>query len=195
MPALLAVVAAYMAGMAIGAWWISRRVLRNPAKAYGLLEIAIGLWACATTGFIPMANGAALKWIGVQPSVAWHWFVAFAVPFVVLLPATAAMGATLPVIERFVTPLTHSGRSVGALYAANTLGAVTGVLCSTFLILPQLGLRVTLFIFAALNLSCGLAALLARDRRQDIDLLRKDPVAPRRLWATLFVTGLLGIGY
>ena len=195
MPALLAVVAAFMAGMAIGAWGISKRAPRSPAHWYGWLEIAIGLWACATTALIPIANGAAWKWIGVQPSVTWHWFVAFAVPFVVLLPATAAMGATLPVIERFVAPLTRSGRSVGALYAANTLGAVTGVLCSTFLILPQLGLRRTLFIFAALNLSCGLAALLARDRRQDIDLLRKDPVAPRRLWATLFVTGLLGIGY
>jgi len=195
MPALLAVVAAFMAGMAIGAWWISKRARRSPAKWYGGLEIAVGVWACATTALIPIANGAALKWIGVQPSVAWHWFIAFAVPFVVLLPATAAMGATLPVIERFVTPLTRSGRSVGTLYAANTLGAVTGVLCSTFLILPQLGLRRTLFIFSAANLACGFIALLARDRRQDIDLLRKDAAAPRRLWATLFVTGLLGIGY
>jgi spermidine synthase len=144
---------------------------------------------------VPIANGAALKWIGVEPSSAWHWSVAFAVPFVVLLPATAAMGATLPVVERFVTPLTRSGRSVGALYAANTLGAVTGVLCSTFLILPQLGLRGTLFVFAAVNLACGFIALLVRDRRQTIDLLRKDAVAPPRLWVTLFVTGLLGIGY
>jgi spermidine synthase len=195
MPAFLAVVAAFMAGMAIGAWWISKRALRRPAKWYGWLEIAIGLWACATTALVPIANGAALKWIGVQPSVAWHWFVAFAVPFVVLLPATAAMGATLPVIERFVTPLTRSGRSVGALYAANTLGAVTGVLCSTFLILPRLGLRRALFIFATVNLACGFIALLARDRRGDIILLRKDATAPRRLWATLFVTGLLGVGY
>ena len=195
MPALLAVVAAFMAGMAIGAWWISKRAPRSPAKWYGWLEVAIGVWACATTGLIPIANGAALKWIGVQPSIASHWFVAFGLPFIVLLPATAAMGATLPVIERFVTPLTRSGRSVGALYAANTLGAVTGVLSSTFLILPRLGLRRTLFIFAAVNLACGFIALLARDRRQTIDLLRKDAVAPRRLWATLLITGLLGIGY
>ena len=92
MPALLAVVAAFMAGMAIGAWWISKRAPRSPAKWYGWLEIAIGLWSCATTALVPIANGAALKWIGVEPSSAWHWSVAFAVPFVVLLPATAAMG-------------------------------------------------------------------------------------------------------
>ncbi len=195
MPALLAVVAAFMAGMAIGAWWISKRIPRRPAKWYGWLEIAIGLWACATTALIPIANGTALKSIGVQPSVTWHWFVAFVVPFFVLLPATAAMGATLPVVERFVTPLTRSGRSVGALYAANTLGAVTGVLCITFLVLPQFGLRRALFILAFLNLACGFMALLAGDRRPVMDLLRKEAVAPRRLWATLFVTGLLGIGY
>jgi spermidine synthase len=195
MPALLAVVAAFMAGMAIGAWWISKRVTRSPAKWYGSLEIAIGLWACVTAGLIPVANGVALRWIGVQPSVAWHWFVAFAVPFFVLLPATAAMGATLPVMERFITPLSRAGRSVGALYAANTLGAVSGVLWSTFSILPRLGLRRTLFIFAAVNLAGGVIALLFGDRRQDMDLLRKNVIAPRRLWVTLFATGLLGIGY
>ena len=194
MPALLAVVAAFMAGMALGAWWISKRPLRNPARWYGALEIAIGVWACITAALIPIANGAALQWMGLDPSPARHWLVAFAVPFAVLLPSTAAMGATLPVIERFVTPLSRSGRSVGALYAANTLGAVTGVLCSTFLVLPQLGLRRTLFIFAAANLGCGFIALLFSERVEARFAAREAP-APRRLWVTLFVTGLLGIGY
>ncbi|HKQ19435.1 MAG TPA: hypothetical protein VJW75_06770, partial [Candidatus Eisenbacteria bacterium] len=45
-----------------------------------------------------------------------------------LLPATAAMGATLPAMERFAAPLTDDGKCVAALYGLNTLGAVVGVL-------------------------------------------------------------------
>jgi len=196
MPALLAVVAAFMAGMAAGAWWISKREPRRPAKWYGWLEIAIGLWAWATSVLVPIANRAALSWIGLDPSSARHWLVAFLVPFVALLPATAAMGATLPVMERFITPLSREGRSVSGLYAANTLGAVTGVLCSTFLVLPQLGLRRTLLVVAAINVLCGLIVLLfAENVARATGPTRKDVSVPRRLRVTLFVTGLLGIGY
>jgi len=195
MPALLAVVAAFMAGMAVGALWISRRVTRTPAKWYGWLEIAIGVWACVTTAFIPIANRAALNWIGLDPSPVRQWLIAFAIPFAVLLPATAAMGATLPVMERFITPLSRAGRSVGALYAANTMGAVAGVLCSTFLILPRLGLRQTLFVVAGVNVLCGLIALLSPQRVVDRSSMPKHAAAPRRLWATLFCTGFLAMGH
>ena len=40
---------------------------------------------------------------GIQPSPAWQWTVAFCATFVVLLPATAAMGATLPAISSLST--------------------------------------------------------------------------------------------
>ena len=113
---------------------------------------------------IPRFNELALKFIGLEVSEFRHWTVAFAVPFFVLLPATAAMGATLPAMERFISPHTTDGRCVGALYAINTLGAVTGTLVSTFVVGPALGFRATILIFATLNLLCGVAVLLIETR-------------------------------
>jgi spermidine synthase len=234
MPALLAVVAAVMGGMALGAWRLGSGRRRrgdptgggdpansdgrrrsgdptgggdvtNPGGFYALLESIIGIWAAITPFLIPAANRLAISWIGVDPSPVRHWLVAFVVPFFALLPATAAMGATLPAIERFVTPRTLRGQSVGALYAANTLGAVTGVLGSAFIALPRLGLRNTVFLLAAGNLlssaiafALGGRSVVGNPINSDGRRRSGDPTSAtgeRRLWVTLFFTGLLGIGY
>jgi spermidine synthase len=196
MPALLAVLAAFMAGMGLGALALSQAPVRNPGRWYGGMELFIGVWAACTPFLTPVADRLAHSWIGIEPSPFRHWFVAFSLPFVMLLPATAAMGATLPVIERFVTPLTWRRQSVAGLYAANTLGAMAGVLASTFFILPQFGLRTALLGFAAVNVCCGFAALMLSWKvPHPFENPAVTAADPRRLWTTLFVTGLLGIGY
>src|SRR5262245_4181481 len=161
MPAVLAVVCAFMGGMALGAWWLDGVIARStrPGRWYGWLEILIGLWASLSAVLIPLTNQSALHLIGLEPSAARHWSVCFVLPWLTLLPATAAMGATLPAMERFVAPLKADGRCVGAIYAANTLGAVAGILTSTFLIMPALGFRLANFVLAVVNILCGLAAL------------------------------------
>src|SRR5207249_4137913 len=123
-----------------------------------------GAWGFLSATLIPVANQAALPLIGLEPSPLRHWLVAFMLPSLVLLPATAAMGATLPAMERFVSPLLAHGRCVGAIYASNTLGAVVGILASTFVIVPALGFRRSAWLLAAVNVACGAVALLAGAR-------------------------------
>ena len=123
MPAVLAVVCAVMGGMAVGAWTLDGRISRSPSpwRWYGALEIVIGVWGLVSTVLVPVANQAASSLVGLVASPLRHWSVAFGLPFIALLPATAAMGATLPAMERIVAPLTAGGRCVGGLYAANTI--------------------------------------------------------------------------
>src|SRR6266446_7357775 len=115
MPAVLAVVGAFMAGMAIGAWALDRVVARSqhPACWYAGLEILISVWGLVSTALIPLTTRSALSLISVEPGPLRHWGIAVALPFLSLLPATAAMGATLPAMERFLAPLTGDGRCVG----------------------------------------------------------------------------------
>ncbi|MCI0744894.1 MAG: hypothetical protein L0Y58_05755 [Verrucomicrobia subdivision 3 bacterium] len=227
MPAVLAVVAAFMAGIALGAWSTLRLPLINPARAYALLELLIGVWGAVTIFAIPQANELALRWIGLSPGALWHWTVAFAIPLVTLLPATAAMGATLPVMERLMTPLSARGHSIGGLYAGNTAGAALGVLMGAFIVLPSLGLKSSAFLFVGINLCCGIVAWIAGAGQEKLSphkcgtptiQLAQGPASggsPRltssefRIYAarvvvsrvagptaiTLFLTGLLGIGY
>ena len=216
MPAVLAVIAAFMGGMALGACTLDGAIARSrrPGCWYGWLEIFIGAGGFLSAALIPLANHTALRLIGLEPSPLRHWAVAFISTFLVLLPATAAMGATLPAMERFVASLTGNGRCVGAVYSANTLGAVVGTLGGAFVILPSLGLSRGVWLLAAVNALCGVAALLLAARttmsartahaeppRPDsgefagADSAVRAPLRPSRLGLTVFATGLLGIGF
>lgn len=202
MPSVLAVVAAFFGGLALGSWALDGVVSRSarPGHWYVGLEILIGLWGIGSVWLIGGSNDVAMRLIGVEPSAIRHWAVAFLVPLAVLLPATTAMGATFPAMERFVSPLTADGRCVAGLYSANTAGAVAGTLGSAFLVMPWLGFSYTVFLLATLNLACAAMmtafGLRHEPRPAEPDAAWAPAEIPRsRMVATVFFTGLLGIGY
>ncbi len=140
--AVLAVVAAFFGGMAVGALVLSPRIDRSPKPAhwYAGCEAVIGLWSLALAFLLAPVAGWLPGLIGAQPSPAWHWSVAFCGTFFLLLPATAAMGATLPAMERVLAQMRRQGSPIAALYAGNTFGAVLGVLAAAFALVPGIRL-------------------------------------------------------
>ncbi len=194
--AILAVVTAFFGGLALGALALGPRIERSarPERWYAGCELLIAAWSVALALLMAPLSEALLALTGAEPGAAWQWTVAFAGTFLLLLPATAAMGATLPAMERVTARLQRRGSAVAALYAANTAGAVLGVLVVAFVLVPGIGLARTAAVCAALNLLCaagvlGLAAAplpvtppaAAGDRRRQLPLLA--------------ATGLLGIAY
>ncbi|MBC7379956.1 MAG: fused MFS/spermidine synthase, partial [Burkholderiaceae bacterium] len=215
MIAVLAVLAAFFGGLALGALWLGGRIARStrPARWYAALEAVIALWAALLSLIWPLVTPLMARLIGEQPSALWHWAVAFAVPMVMLAPATLAMGATLPAVDRQLR--LSEGARLGSLYAANTAGAMLGVLLAVFVCIPWLGLAHTAWLFASVNALCAVFALWlwpagapgalvspepphhqAQALAEPVDAVhaRGDP-SRRRIVATLGVTGLLGIGY
>jgi spermidine synthase len=194
--AVLAVVAAFFAGLALGSWtWSSRlgRTLR-PACWYAAGEAVIGLWSLVLAAALGPVSGWLLQVTGPQPSVGWQWTVAFGGTFLLLLPATMAMGITLPAMERALTARAGGGTRVAALYAANTFGAVLGVLATAFWLVPQLGLLRTAVVCAVVNILC--AAWTGWAWRHPIEPAAVSIPAPASGVLTLLAcTGLLGIGY
>lgn len=186
--AVLAVVAAFFGGLSMGALLLGRRIEASaqPAQWYAGCEAVIGAWGAVLMLAMPMASQAAMAWIGPAATPAWQWSVAFGVSFVLLLPATAAMGATLPAMARLGTA------RLAPLYAANTLGAVAGVLATAFWLIPQWGLTHSAGLCVLLNLACAAGAGIA---------LRTVSAPPpvhgpnRRAAWPLALTGLLGIAY
>jgi spermidine synthase len=199
--AVLAVIAAFFCGLALGAWSLDQRVSAslNPGRWYAGLELVVGVWAVALVFLIPWSSGFAARLTGPEPSLLLHWTVAFGLPFFLLLPATYAMGGTLPAMERLFSRLRHDGRCVGGLYAANTFGAVAGTLATTFFIAPAWGFQTTLLILAAVNLVCAVGVSLGAARHEvppePVEVAGADLPPSGRLYAILFFTGLLGIGY
>lgn len=166
--AVATVLSAYMGGLALGAAISGRLVqlIKKPVLFYGLLEAAIA----GSALLVPLALSIA-AWLygavlGGQDSLPnaeglgqplFYFFVAFTV----LAIPTACMGATLPVLTRYVvTRDDQIGGRVGGLYAINTIGAVGGALIAGFVLLPRLGLQGTIWCGVAVNLLVFVLAVL-----------------------------------
>ncbi len=178
--AVVAVLAAYMGGLALGAAIASRIVgrLTRPVLAYGLLELGIAVGALCVplliravqALYIALAGGLAAPPEAMALTTAlFHLFGSF----VVLAPCTALMGATLPLLARYaVSEDAQVGPRIGVLYAINTFGAIAGTLVAAFYFLPAFGLRHTVYIgifgnaivfVAAAALARGIAGMPADD--------------------------------
>ncbi len=204
--AVLAVVAAFFGGLALGALSLGARSERSvrPARWYAGCEVIIGLWSLSLAALLEPASMALLTLLGPQPSPLWHWLFAFCGTFLLLLPATMAMGATLPAMERVLTGGPSRNASISVLYAANTAGAVIGVITAAFWLVPEIGLARTAIVCAALNIACALVAMRLRTNvvagvsfessGDPLDGSKRQRGGKRMLWL-LASTGLLGIGY
>ncbi|MFM1768348.1 MAG: hypothetical protein RJA22_877 [Verrucomicrobiota bacterium] len=194
-PALLGLITAFLGGMALGGWLLDRPIAASarPARWYAALQFATGAWAALATLLLPALHHAALALTGPAPGPGRHAVIALLLPLLALLPATAAMGATLPAMDRWLAALTPGQRCVGRVYALNTAGAVLGTLATPFLLQPTLGLRTTALLLAGLHLAAGAAAWTAALPPASTPP-STDPPRDPSLGALAFLTGLLGIG-
>jgi spermidine synthase len=201
MPSMLAVVAGFFGGISIGSWSLDARIRQSekPSHWYAACEACIGLWGISSIVWAPYLNRWTPLWIGVDPSPAHHWLIAFFAPLVALLPATIAMGASFPAFERLVARAHGSARLVASLYATNTFGAIVGVFLTTTWLIELVGYAWMLAILAMLNLACAGGVLLMRPRE---DKAREPATAPfsdapsmRALDRSTWLSGFLGIGY
>ena len=196
MMAVLGAVTGFFGGLALGAVVLDRpiRAARSPWVAYALLETVIGVWGLICVLLLPAAGRWLAPLLGPDPAPIVLWSASFALPMLVLLPATMAMGGTLTALERMIGSAWRDDRVSAGIFGANTAGAVAGCLASAFLLLPTLGLAGTLVVLAAVNIICALS-VLAIGRGQGAAPLppARPGLVPARLFVTLFATGLLGI--
>jgi spermidine synthase len=159
--AVSAVLAAYMAGLAAGAWIAAKRPTRSSAALvrYAWIEAGIAVAGALVPSVIDAVrtvdsslydNGAA-----TQKLTALRVLLAL---MVVGAPA-ALMGATFPLLAARLRR-----EQSATLYAANTLGAVIGTFFSGFYAIGAFGVRGTERAAIALNLTAALCALLVHRR-------------------------------
>jgi spermidine synthase len=196
-PAVLAVITAFFGGIGLGALGLGSRVERSsrPARWYVGCELLIAGWSLLLVAVSPAVNTWTLRVTGAEPAAAWQWLIAFCSTFLLLLPATAAMGVTLPAMERLTAQLRSQGRSIALLYASNTFGAVLGVLLVALWLVPSIGLARSTLVCAGLNLLCAVVALGVFAERSVVAEREPKAAAARALLGRLAATGLLGIGY
>jgi spermidine synthase len=162
--AISAVLAAFMGGLALGSMLAARfaQRIRRPVRAYAFIEVAIGLYALAVPLlFRGIDRVYAQVWQHFHPGFYGFAFSRFLLATAVLLIPTALMGATLPVLVGAQQRSSASSTSaIARIYTWNLAGAIMGAIAAGFFLLPQFGIRATIWIAAGINLAIGLAAFL-----------------------------------
>jgi len=152
---------AFVTGLALGGLWIRRSLdrLAEPVRFAGLVQVFMGLSALATV-FVYHWSFDWMAWVlGVlqRNDSAYPVFNLFthALAFAVMLPATFLAGMTLPLFTQVLLRGGRGERAIGQVYAANTLGAIAGVLLAVHVLMPALGLKLAMVIGAATDILLG----------------------------------------
>lgn len=154
------VLTVFMAGLAAGSYFGGRFIDRTgaPLAVYAVLEAAIGVYCLLIPYLIDWAFPV-FQWIynDSQNLPGKAAFFRFLVCSGILILPTTLMGATLPVLSKYVSEDAEMiGRDVGTLYSMNTFGAVFGALGSAFLFMRLLGVSATINLAAAMNVGIAL---------------------------------------
>lgn len=202
------VLSAFMAGLALGSLLFGRlvdKISTSPLRFYAYLELGIGLFAFVFPFLIKGFQNVYISlhhFLGL--SILVFTATRFIVSFILVLVPTILMGATLPVLSKYVEEgYVNIGKKIGLLYAMNTLGAVVGILCTGYLLIGLSGIKSTTNLAIMVNLLVALLALLLGMRRRQkqpevTPKLSNDdlPVSLNRIaLATYFLSGFAALAY
>lgn len=191
--AVLAVAAAFLGGLCVGTWLISLPKMQSVGmlRVYMAAELVVALWGVLLTLGLPLMGPVIAAGLGETPSAFTQAWLAFTLPFLVLLPSTFTMGVTLPAMMGL---LQSRSKDMADLYAANTLGACIGVAFIVFYALPQWGISQSAWGLGAVNVCCALLAWRMWRNQEPVQMpASKDAKFDGGLM--LFLLGFWGMAY
>lgn len=156
---------AFIFGLALGGLWIQRRIDRIafPGRYLALVQFIMGLLALST--LISYGNTfEIMRWFVQTLSRTDAGYTLFnlssnAIAMLMMLPTTICAGMTLPLITFYLLKEGHGEKSIGAVYAANTVGAIIGVFFAIHAGMPLLGLKGLIIFGAGLDIALGVILL------------------------------------
>ncbi len=153
----------FMGGMCLGSLLAPRLVSagRHPLRVYAVLELGIGVIGLLILVAMPYVDHVYITGVGHgQGSIRLRGLVCA----VLLLPPTVLMGATLPVMARWVETSARGVSWLGLFYGGNIAGAVFGCLLAGFYLLRIHDLTIATFVAAGINLAVATVALVLAGR-------------------------------
>ena len=156
------ILAVFLFGLGVGSCVASVLARRstNPQRDLGICQIALAA-AIAWSAFVVCCS---LPYWPIVVSISSSPWISFQVDLVrclwAILPAPLLWGASVPLALAAAAPRARdSGRLVGAVYAANTVGAIVGALFFGLLVVQWFGTQTAQRILVALSGLVGLMIL------------------------------------
>lgn len=153
------VLAAFMAGLAIGSYWLGKRGDRiaRPLRAFAACEVGIGIAALV---LLPLLSHLApvSVWItrSLHEAPVLLGAARLLLALLLLIVPTTLMGATLPFLSRhLIGRVDRAGHTLALLYGTNAMGAIVGALSAGFLLIGHLGTHHTVHLAVIVNVAIG----------------------------------------
>ena len=169
-----AVLTIYLLGNVIGAGIGSRivRRLKRPAVGFAVTLSLLGLCGIFylpllilwTSKVLPYVNQALKAMCSLMPFPSYIVGILVQSVFLFLVPAVI-MGIGFPVaLQAWANYMHKVGRSTGTAYGANTIGAVVGGIATGFVLIPLLGVQISISILglAGIWIAGAMCLLFAR---------------------------------
>lgn len=140
------ILTAFIAGIGLGSFWASTRMLGEGLRRFGLLLAASVGAVCLTLPLYVRLPHLFWRMHHALERTPQTWAayqgITFAVCCLVLLLPTFVLGAAFPIGARVALQgVGTAGRRLGAVYAFNTVGTVLGALAGSLWVMPRWGME------------------------------------------------------
>lgn len=162
---------AFIVGLAFGGLWIQHRIDRTEHLIRYLAYVQLIMASLALSTLVLYGSMfEIMEWMQKNISKTDSGYALFnlsshVIALVIMLPTTFFAGMTLPLITYFLIKRGYGEKSIGAVYAANTIGAIVGVFLAIHVGMPLLGLKGLITLGGSLDMALGLALLWSTARQ------------------------------
>jgi spermidine synthase len=185
------VLALFLAGLAIGAWIVGFRKKTESTRlrrAVFVVQVLVVISLFVSFRLTSAVPGILIR-IGFTLGIdSWHGLLALqalAAAVLVLVPAVA-MGTIMPLVLTWTAAGKAPEKLVGQAYALNTVGAITGAIVTTFVLIPVASARLAVLTMVAISIF--IAAIAYRPQKAtDVALVRSLTVGAA---AVIVIAGL-----
>ncbi len=176
---------AFILGLAFGGLAVHRRIERvsDPVRFLAVVFVVMGALAALTLPAYNQTFDLMAWFLRVFPRNE-QGYVEFnlasqLIAAAIMIPATFCAGMTLPLLTHALMRRGTGERAIGTVYAANTLGAIVGVLLAIHVLMPLIGVKGLILSGASIHFLLGTSGLAGAPR----------PLSPR-----LGLTALISLG-
>src|SRR3984957_9562340 len=159
---------AFILGLALGGLYARRQIerIREPATYLaGVMVLMAALAALTLPAYGLMFDFMA--WFLRTFARSAGGYVGFnlisqLIAALIMIPASFCAGMTLPLLTRELMRRGSDERAIGFIYAANTFGAIVGVVLTIHVLMPQIGIKGVILTGAAIHMALGFSRFLSR---------------------------------
>ncbi len=162
---------AFIAGLALGGWWIRNRIDQIPdlLRFTGQVQVFMGLAAISTLAlYVESFNWvAALLNEALLRTDTGYFFYNLATSLIsglIMIPATFCAGMTLPLLTTHLIRRRHNESAIGRVYASNTIGAICGIMFAVHIGMTTFGLKWLIIVAGVIDVGLGIYLILYSGR-------------------------------